>query len=512
MDISSYKHWCMDSRIDYCRKVVFVGTFFLCATVLSRFTQDQSLTIRHTIWALSALLLFKCEIPKTPILICFVGYFVLAVMSLMWALNPVKSLYEISKIFLMITFFCVACDMIKNHEEFFLRGIVVLSTLLSVYGFLEILTGYSVTCKGTMPIRNLWASSQVLLLPLCVYSIKKWRIALIPSVLIVVNLVLLMNRASLLALFVSGAIFICYKKRLAIIGLLIIVVLACAFNRNFLSTDSLKSRMGVWTATAKLAQENPFFGIGIDNWEIEVPKYSKYFLEKDIAKELHYFRPHNDYFWVLSEIGIFGLIFYAAIFGLGLKKGNLLALCGLAAYMTIAFFSFPKERAFHSMILIVYLAYTVDAERLKMPSWSRYAVMIVLCFVVAEFALCHKSERHIRRMQIARDRKQWKDVLAHAKKISPVRTLDIVNLPIKWYTGEAHYYLGNKMQAIIDSARAFELNPNNILVLDRMGDLYSGLGDKVAAVGCYKRALSIKPDYERVINKLKDIENVNDGE
>ena len=80
--------------------------------------------------------------------------------------------------------------------------------------------------------------------------------------------------------------------------------------------------------------------------------------------------------------------------------------------------------------------------------------------------------------------------------------MDLCSTPIKWYTGEAHYYTGDKAKAVADNMKAFDLNPNNIYVLDRMGEIHQGLGDYKAAIGCYKRALMIKPDFENSQRKL----------
>jgi tetratricopeptide (TPR) repeat protein len=164
-------------------------------------------------------------------------------------------------------------------------------------------------------------------------------------------------------------------------------------------------------------------------------------------------------------------------------------------------FSFPKERAFHSLVYVAILALSMTGVR-EIQFRMKPLFLFLLLGCALEFSICHYSERYIRRMQFARDRRQYEDVLKCSSHISPLRSVDLVGLPIKWYTGEAYYFTGNKIQAVADCARAFEQNPNHIFVLDRMGELHQGLGDYNAAIACYKRALAIKPDFESSKKKL----------
>lgn len=517
----------MVNRISNISKVAFVVCFFLCATVLSKFTQDQSLTIRHAIWAITVLFLFftvKNHIPKNRLTLFFVGYFLLSAISLTWTTNPIKGLNEVMKIGLMLISFCIACEILRDDKEFFIKGMSLLGLILGAYGLFEIIsTGHTISCLGTMGIRNIWASALFLTLPFCVSSIRKkyycyleWSIVgICSSGLIIINLILLSNRASILALIVSLLILLFYYKKwryVAAIGL--IVAIGLILNPQFLNVESLQARYAVWTATANLIRENPFFGLGINSWGLEIPRFASLLIEPDAFIGFAYQRVHNDGFWVASEIGIFGFICYAGIFVCGLyyaiKSRNIRAVTFLAGYIVIAFFSFPKERAYHSMLLVAGLADAVTGykyEKIRLPSFAKPFVLAILCFAVVEFTLCHISERHIRKMAIARDMKNWDEVLAESKKISPLRTMDGFTIPVKWYTAEAHYYLGNGEQTVADNFKAFRHSPNNLYVLDRMGEMFEGLGDKVAAEAFYTRALNSQPNFEhsrRKLNKLRE--------
>jgi O-antigen ligase len=460
----------------------------------------------------------KGSIPKNRITLFFAGYVLLSVISLSWATNPIKGLNEVTKIALMLFFFCIACEILERDKDFFIKSMSLLGLALGAYGLFEIITtGYADTCLGTMGIRNVWCSAQLLLLPFCVYSIRKWTlIGVYSSCLIVYNLFALSNRTSLLALIVMALIFTLYYKkawRYYIIAGLIFVLVTCCLSLPFLCTESMQARFAVWKGTANLIRENPFFGLGLNNWGLEIPRFASLLIEPDAFMGFVYQRVHNDFLWVISEVGIFGFICYAGIFVFGLyyavRTRNILALIGLSGYLVIANLSFPKERAFHSMILIAYLALSVrGCRKIKTPTFAKPVALIVLCLTVAVFSLCHISERHIRKMAIARDMKNWPEVLAESRKISFIRTMDGLTIPVKWYTAEAHYHLGNSEQAVADTFMAFRHSPNNLYVLDRMGQMFEGLGDKVAAEAFYTRALNSQPNFEfsrKKLNKLKGI-------
>lgn len=502
-------------------KYIFVLGFFLCATVLSKFTQDQSLTIRHAIWAGITLMLFftvKGSIPKSRITLFFIGYFVLAVISLSWATNPIKGLNEVTKIGLMMISFCIACEILEKDKDFFIKGMSLLGLILGSYGLFEIMsTGYAKGCLGTMGIRNVWASAQFLTLPFCISSIRKWpNVGISSSGLIILNLILLSNRTSILALIALAVILLCYyRKWWFIVGIGTIAVISIAANPNIFNTSSMQSRYHSWSATMILVRENPFFGIGVNNWALEVSRYAVKFFEPFSFVNYVHQRTHNDFLWVMSEIGVFGFICYAGIFVCGLyyavKSRNIRAVTFLVGYIVIAILSFPKERAYHSMLLVAGLADAVTGykyKKIRIPVPAKPLVLAALCFCVAEFSICHISERHIRKMAIARDMKNWPEVLAESKKISPLRTMDGFTLPVKWYTAEAHYHLGNAKQTVVDNFKAFKHSPNNLFVLDRMGQMFEGLGDKVVAEAFYTRALNSQPNFEfsrRKLNKLKGI-------
>src|SRR5882672_2255376 len=78
-------------------------------------------------------------------------------------------------------------------------------------------------------------------------------------------------------------------------------------------SHSMHVRAVYWRATAPIIASAPMLGVGLDNWQ------EHYFQTKsDVQQEAK--RTHNDYLQVLAEMGAVGLLAFAAILVLGLRK------------------------------------------------------------------------------------------------------------------------------------------------------------------------------------------------
>jgi len=78
-------------------------------------------------------------------------------------------------------------------------------------------------------------------------------------------------------------------------------------------SHSMHVRAVYWRASGPIIASAPVLGVGLDNWQ------EHYFQTKpDVQQEV--IKAHNDYLQILAETGIFGLLAFAAILGLGLRK------------------------------------------------------------------------------------------------------------------------------------------------------------------------------------------------
>ena len=68
-------------------------------------------------------------------------------------------------------------------------------------------------------------------------------------------------------------------------------------------------RLNMYKSTAGIIRENPSLGIGLGNWRLLSPKYADNtaYTDRNFTKITQ--RPHNDFLWLLSEVGIIGMVF-----------------------------------------------------------------------------------------------------------------------------------------------------------------------------------------------------------
>ncbi len=123
--------------------------------------------------------------------------------------------------------------------------------------------------------------------------------------------------------------------------------------RDLTQTDSQAERLLLWEKTLSMIKENPFLGVGFQNWKYQIPKYSLEGLRSE-KNEVNVQRPHNDFLWIAAESGIITLLFYLFLMSylvyVGIKNKNILVLV-VFAFLIDSVFSFPKERIVHTLIL-----------------------------------------------------------------------------------------------------------------------------------------------------------------
>lgn len=490
----------------------------LSATAMDSMVLDRGLTTRLMVWSLCLVVLCLCfkrfPIPRNMIVVCFCGYALCAGMSLWNAMSPMEGVFEFARIILMLLSICLFSCVIKR--KFLFITLALLGLGLASYGIYEYMstnrTGFwGMECIGLMGCRNPWSQAQVLLLPFCVCTFVYWRgLSVISSGAILFNLLFLFNRASILALGIGCVAVALMNRRwryYILIGA-ILVIPACVLYAT-INVDSLIPRLEFWGASLKLAKEFPVLGVGIGNWVFEIPRYAATINVPGIYTKVIYQRPHNDFIWVLCETGVPGLICYLGIFGFGLyyaiKTRNLIVLCGLTMYIVIAFFSFPKDRPFLCMMLVLYLSVLMMNSPVLKSAYISWVTVVLIACVSSEFVLYHLTERHLAKVSYYTSREQWSKVIEETDKCSFVNPLALSGVPVKWFRGNAYLHLGDVNQAARDSLAALNQNPNNIYVLDRMGCFWREAGEYEKAEECFTRALGIVPDFEHSKTNLEKL-------
>ena len=84
--------------------------------------------------------------------------------------------------------------------------------------------------------------------------------------------------------------------------------------------DSSQQRVLLWEDTLRLIFDRPFVGVGVGNFEYNIPQYSsrqslevKRRMEQRTGLELMAYRAHNDYLEIWAESGVLGILAFGAI-------------------------------------------------------------------------------------------------------------------------------------------------------------------------------------------------------
>ncbi len=77
---------------------------------------------------------------------------------------------------------------------------------------------------------------------------------------------------------------------------------------------SMHVRQVYWQAAGKVIAQAPFLGVGLDNWQ---DRY--YGARSEVQQETH--RVHNDYLQFLADAGLVGLLAFAALVAMALRRG-----------------------------------------------------------------------------------------------------------------------------------------------------------------------------------------------
>jgi len=250
-------------------------------------------------------------------------------------------------------------------------------------------------------------------------------------------------------------------------------------------------------------------------------------LKKD---QLNWVRPHNDFIWVLTEKGIFGLVLFLSLFAtvfwfiLNIVKSNhpikdkifaLFLFFGLTSYLVISFFDFPYERINQQVyvaLMMASLAALAFRKDVKLTISKSYylgffaATLLILLFAIIFSFQAWQQENHLRKARVALNQKNWKVMLDEAKLAkTPFKTLDAEAIPVDWFIGLAYFSLDDTENAIVHYEKAKSANPVMISLLNNLGQAYFKKKDYANAEANYLAALKILPTYREALFNLSSV-------
>ena len=527
---------------------ILIGMLIFCATYISKITMDYTITSRNLVWCLGTIVLFLLimaramngqvdfSILRRMIFPVFGGFLIVSIFSLTKAANLSEGWYEVLRIVLMIiTLFVAVVIITENNPNILYKFIVLIELGLCAYGIYQYASQVDgkfvdhfgpATRMGTMANMNLCSSAHVLLMPFSVYAIwrysKIWKILGIVAVASALFIVLfsLRTRSAWVALFITGIVATLHKRKIAVFMVLVFIVLGAAVyltkGRAVFNTDSMRQRGDMWGGSLKMFKDHPL-GVGAGNWRVNIPYYSRWMTEKTRAvafKTIYFQRPHNDWLWVLAEQGAIGFILYISIFVIGLyyaiKARSVLMYSCLTAYMSVACFSFLKERTFHTVYLLLILASCVSlyhkTQPVKINKRAAYLcsnlVLACLLFVLFVFGVRYNTEKNVFKALHARKAKDWNAMLEHTKDISKFSTLDSYATPLLYYQGIGHFLKKDYPSALKKFEGALKENPNHIFVMMNLASCLSIHKRLPEAKKYYERVIELYPEYIGAQNNL----------
>ena len=291
---------------------------------------------------------------KNPINLLYTLFFLFCLVSLGQSINYSVSVITISKLLISLTSLLIfhELEIFKNTD---IKLISILMSLMllfevgfSLRGYFEIIKSTdfefymaSEYLKGTTGNKNITSASIAFKLPFLYILFFLIKNKYLKGLLIVIasyayfNLILLSSRAIIVSasicilFYISGSLISClrtktnYKIYLKRIGIYLTpIILATSFAYTSLKDDAIKIQNRVSTintsdvsASTRLRYyekgvdyflSNPILGSGIGNWKLFSIKLDSDKIESYIVPYV----AHNDYIELLTEIGLFGTIFY----------------------------------------------------------------------------------------------------------------------------------------------------------------------------------------------------------
>jgi O-antigen ligase/Tfp pilus assembly protein PilF len=459
----------------------------------------------------------------------------------------------------------------KKNSLLFMKATVFVVFVVSVIGLVEFFSIMDrleerkilYTINSTFEHKNLFATGLLLSLPFSFLLYRQvvekyWKVFAIVTAILAVGLILAtQSRAAWLGL--GGSIFLLFgivllngsirkkalqPKYLVMVGGSLIVGLGFVWSLSSQGsvqntpikriqavfiyedtknehTETINERLFLWSNTVEMIKEHPLLGVGLGNWKIHFPKYKMDGLRSEQG-EIFFQRPHNDYLWVMSEMGVFGGIAYMMIFGsllfyifrlLREKKLQessdylevLILTCGLFAFMIFSFVDFSKERPVHLLWSGLLIAYIWNHyQRLKGSKNGSLTQVVFVPYILTAVSIIGfffvakrwQSEMHCKNALVARNQQQYNTVLSEIELANNwTYRIDPASTPLIWYEGEAFYLMGQLPAALNSFLKAEELHPHHLHTLNNLGATYFGLNKLPEAKKYFEKVLGIAPHF-----------------
>ena len=488
------------------------------------------------------------------------AYLLFNALSVLYATDKVAGLLELTKILSGFLLFLVVANQVSPvHIPRLLRAGVLTGAAISLVGIAEYLGWHSPDIpsaglpSATLGYRNIAATYLIQIIPLGVglFVIARTRwftwilgfsgalmsifliytrtrgawIGLAGSALVVLALLIASRSLPDLRQAIAG-----HHKMIASIALA--VILAFAFLPSGLekigpqSIDEKKTgvttavasifqhrgdrgRLVMWRHTLEMVRDRPFIGVGLGNWTVHYPRYDRGDrISLGAAPE----RPHNDFLWILSELGLFGFLCYLWMGVTAVRAtwrslqtsdhtSRLLAVACLASLLAVAghsMFAFPRERMVPTVFawLVLGLLAILDPHanrQIAGGATSRLLAGLSLLLVLLQLAFTERVirfESHMHRAAQAEKRGDWQRVTAQTDAALQAGAFHPEAVHLRGY---ALNRLGRFPESRNLYVPAHRRRPYDIQILNGMAIAAQNLGEFQVAHTHYRKILALIP-------------------
>lgn len=289
-----------------------------------------------------------------------------------------------------------------------------------------------------------------------------------------------------------------------------------------LETANIELRFKYWNSSIDMMSEQPLTGIGSGQWKFNFAKHGLEGTNTRVANgETGIMRPHNDYFWVLSENGVLGgllyISFWLAMLWLSVRKLRitedtdermrlLSAFAIVVAFMSYAMGEFPIERV--DIAIPAFLAAGFVISRFSgIPFHAKPILGIALALSVFTLYKSYNrmtAERDVKVINEGNDQRNPNKILSTYDKIDlAVVDVDIVGNPLPYFKGLALMATAGGQNGQINQARmndakahfdqALEINPWHVNTINQYGNWHKNQNQIDEAVAMYEKGLEISP-------------------
>jgi len=560
-------------------------SFFDPALAVKSFIFGLFVTFMVVIWGLYFIRDIEITFIKSKLSVIIFIFLFINALSVVWAYNKYESVVWAIRLLFFVLFYIILIHTLnKRNLIYCMHALIVSIGICSLIGILQA-SGFKLNfftslteVSSTFGNRNIAASVLILVIPLSLFLflhetklMKEIGLGLIVSlqigylintrtrsawvsmcfclILSIVSMVIFKSKIKVYLGYLKDNIF----KRKKILLISIMLILICFISTRNSGTSeftygkdkqsltstlssiskikdySVNKRITLFKNTLNIIKDNPFLGVGVGNWRLHYYKYAK----TDNNLEKVYARPHNDYLWIFSETGLFGIIIY------GFMIGVLFYMCiislikaenpddkyiiigitvGILSFFIDSLANFSRERITPIMILWFFMASVVIFNRdnkswikINISSDKKYKSLFISCIT---FILCLTLFSTFILWKFLRFDHQYKEIAQELNSGNWNKVISEINVKdsyTNFYSniflarGITCYNLNDFSESIKSYHRFLSLNPYHFYALYNLGLVYEKSEDMKNAIKYLEKSIEIKPDFETALMKLGEL-------